>query len=456
MKDERIIKEMNQVKKYVLLYVFIAAAILGVLKLILFGFNLSMFYVEGFIIVTSVLLFSIVSLNFVGNYDERIERRVGVIYHIGFIFIFIGGLWVHFYQVLASALAQSTVVYVTNTLILVGFIVALILLKKRKLYANYKYIEYSKSSYYFHVFINVLVILATFIGIYLTVLLSMNYPIDISGSLYFIATITVSFVMISIEYVLFSIYEKNHYDEEIAFENENPSILSKNAFLFQIIVFIFTYLSGYVNYRLMMITTGSLIEHQEELQTWSILQSLTKLAAIDFAILGLMVSLIIYYYLKKLIGKHKILSLYLVLNIVSFIIQVLEYVFSLVMPLLQSVIELHENFIKLITTYSQINLGISVIFGLIYFTLGIYLYIKNVPFKTMFLIYSILLVIFNPAVSGIFFKRNLEVLFTVRFVASTLLAAYVLLIIGVLAYHKYDGYRFHHALVEDELKEVYE
>lgn len=443
MKDERIVKEMNQVKKYVLLYVFIAAIFLGMLKLLMFGFNFSIFYVEGFIIFSSMLLFSIVSLKQVGDYDERIEQSIGKVYHVGFIFMFIGGLWVHFYQVLSSALTQSTVVHITNTLILVGFIVALILLKRRGLYANYKYIESSKSKYYSRMFLNVLMILLTFVFIYYTVLFALKDLIDLSGSIYFIAIVTISFVMVSVEYILFSIYEKNHYDEMIAFEENRPNILSKNSFLFQVILFLFAVASGYVNYRFMMMTTDGLVGNREALHTWATLQTLIKLVTLDFAIIGLISSLIIYYYLKKLIGNHKILSLYLMISMISFGVQVLQYMHALLLPLLQNMIEPHDVFIKWVMTYNQVNLGISVIFMLIYMALGIYLYIKNVPYKTIFLLYSIFLLISSPFLLEILLKNNLQTLFAVRFILSTLQGAYVCFLIGVLAYNKYpkDSYR---------------
>ncbi|AUD65837.1 hypothetical protein BK011_09115 [Tenericutes bacterium MZ-XQ] len=437
MKDERIAKEMNQVKKYVLLYVFIASIVLAVLKLLVFGFNMRMFYVEGFIILSSMILFSIVSLKQVGDYDERIERSISKTYHIGFIFIFIGGLWVHFYQVLSSTLAQSTVVNMTNTLILIGFIVAMIFLKRKGLYANYKYIESSKSNYYSHVFLNVLIILLTFGLIYVTVLFTINKAIDFTSNIYFLLSIIISFIMVSVEYILFSIYEKNHYDEVIAFEENRSNIMSKNAFLFQLILFVFAVFSGYVNYRLMIITSGSLLEQRESFNTWMTIQTFTKLVALDFTILSLISSLIICYFLRKLIGKHKILSLFLSISIVSFVIQVLQYFHALFLPLLQNVIEPHEAFIQWVMTYGRINLGIMVVFTLIYITIGIYLYIKNVPFKRMFLIYSILLLGSNPLISDILFKSDLQTLYTLRFLFSTLQGAYLLLLIGVLAYNKY-------------------
>jgi hypothetical protein len=437
-KDERISKEMNVVKKYVLLYVFVAAVILGLMKIIVFGFNLGLFYVEGYMIASSIILYSIVSLNRVGIYDERAELREGRIYKYGFGLIFIGGLWTHFYQILSSALTQSAIVSITNTLILIGFIVTIILLKRKGLYANYKYIEHSKSKYYLHVLLNVLLIFVVFFGIYQTVVLAINDTVDCGLAIYFMAINAYSFVMLSIEYILFSIYEKNHYDEMIDFEKRRPNLMSKNALLFQIILFIFSTFSSYVNYRMMMITAGSLSGQSGELARWSTMQTFTKIVAVDFMIISLMVSFIIYLYLVKLIGKNKLLSFFIKFSIAIFVINFIEYIFSFVLQYLSASLDSFDTFVSVITTYNQISLFISLSISIVYVVLGVLLYLKNVPFKRLFLTYSILVTLTNHLLINLLFENNLRVLFTMRFISNLIPSALILLIIGLLSYHRYQ------------------
>ena len=381
MKDERISKEMNIVKKYVLLYVFVAAVILGLIKIIVFGFNLNLFYVEGFVILSSSILYSIVSLNRLGIYDERAELREGRIYKYGFGLIFIGGLWTHFYQILSSTLTQSAIVSVTNTLILIGFIVTIVLLKRKGLYANYKYIEHSKSKYYLHVLLNVLLIFVVFFGIYQTVVLAINDTVDFGLAIYLMAIIAYSFVMLSIEYVLFSIYEKNHYDETIDFEKRRANLMSKNAFLFQIILFIFSTFSSYVNYRMMMLLEGGLNQQSGELARWSTMQIFTKIVAIDFMIISLMVSIIIYLYLVKLIGESKLLSFFLKFSIIIFFIGFIQYIFSFVFEYLSISGDSLDTLVRVVTTYNRISLYIGLATSIIYVVLGILVFLKNVPLK---------------------------------------------------------------------------
>jgi hypothetical protein len=132
-----------------------------------------------------------------------------------------------------------------------------------------------------------------------------------------------------------------------------------------------------------------------------------------------------------------VLSFYLSIIIVSFVIQVFQYFHALFLPLLQNVIEPQEAFIQWVTTYSRINLGISVVFALIYISLSVYLFIKSAPYRSMILIYSFFLLISNPLVTGIVFKNNPQFLYTARFVLSTLRGVYFLVLVGVLAYNKY-------------------
>lgn len=438
MKDERISKEMNDVKKYILLYVFVAAVILGFIKIIVFGFNLNLFYVEGFIILSSIILYSIVSLNQLGIYDERAELREGRIYKYGFGLIFIGGLWTHFYQILSSALAQSAIVSVTNTLILIGFIVTIVLLKRKGLYANYKYIEHSKSKYYLHVLLNVVLILIVFFGIYQTVVLTITNSLDIGLAIYFMTIIAYSFVMVSIEYVLFSIYEKNHYDEMIDFEKRRAKLLSKNAFLFQIIIFLFTMFSSYVNFKMMMITTGSLNEQREALTRWSTMQTFTKIVSVDFMIISLMVSVIIYLYIVKLIGKNKLSSYFLKFSIAVFAINFIQYIFSFILQYLNASMDSFDIFVRIVTAYNQISFIISLSISIVYVVLGILVYLKNVPFKRLFLTYSILVILTNHLFINLLFEDDLRVLFTMRFISNLIPSALILIIIGLLSYHRYQ------------------
>jgi len=152
-KDERIIKEMNQIKGYVLGYGFIATLILTILKLLMRFEQLEYFYVGIFVVLLSAITFGIVAILKSSDLDERIEDKIKQTYKFSYIFLTVGGLWVHFYQVLTNFAQMQVSLYITNTLILIGFIVTIVLLNRKNLYANYKFIEYDKKTYYKHIFL---------------------------------------------------------------------------------------------------------------------------------------------------------------------------------------------------------------------------------------------------------------------------------------------------------------
>ena len=139
MKDERIVSEFNKIKGYILVYMLIATILFGGLKFLLFDFSLNLYLVDLFVFTISFLSLVIsLMIRHSDQYDERLQEKIGKIFAVGFAILLMGGLWVHMF--VASQLETSApfIGLITNTLILIGLIVLLILLKRKKLYANYK------------------------------------------------------------------------------------------------------------------------------------------------------------------------------------------------------------------------------------------------------------------------------------------------------------------------------
>jgi hypothetical protein len=183
-----------------------------------------------------------------GIYDERLEQKVGRVYKVGFSFLVIGGFWIHFFSVSMISIEAITLGYITNSLILVGFVVMLVLLKRKKLYANYKTIEENTLTYYKAVIKNIVKLFVMFAFILGSILL-VDYIFELlTLNIYLLVfLIGLSFVMTSIEYTIFAAYEKNHYDETRLIEKNAPRYLTKNAVLFFSIIVVFQILSGYVD-----------------------------------------------------------------------------------------------------------------------------------------------------------------------------------------------------------------
>lgn len=393
MKDERIIKEMNQIKGYVLGYVFIATLILAILKLLMRFEQLEYFYVEIFVVLLSAITFGIVAILKSSDLDERIEDKIKQTYKFSYIFLTVGGLWVHFYQVLTNFAQMQVSLYITNTLILIGFIVTIVLLKRKDLYANYKFIEHDKKTYYKHIFFNIFLMFITFAVIYATTRLAVGSQIgDLILNMYSLI-LALSSVMIAIEYLIFSIYEKNHFDEMVLFEKGNPNHLSKNVFVFHIILFFFTMVSAYINFRFQLVLiSDDVSEHIEELKFWSAISRSTQIMSIDSIILSLIASLILYHFVKKLIGSHMVLKLYYWFIWIGFITSLLTYLFNLSIPLI-STINTSEGVMNIMKIYNNISLGILITSTITKVGFLAFLIIKNIRFKWILSSYLILMVI---------------------------------------------------------------
>jgi hypothetical protein len=394
-KDERIIKEMNQIKGYVLGYVFIATLILVILKLLMRFEQLEYFYVEIFVVLLSAITFGIVVVLKSSDLDERIEAKVKQTYQISYVFLMVGGLWVHFYQVLTNFAQMQVSIYITNTLILIGFIVTIVLLKRKGLYANYKFIEHDKKTYYKHIFFIVFLMFITFVVIYATTRLAVGSQVgDLILNMYSLI-LALSFLMISIEYLIFSIYEKNHFDEMILFEKGKPNHLSKNVFVFHVILFFYTIVTAYINFRFQLVLiSDDVSEHIEQLKFWSAISRSTQIMSIDPIILSLITSLILYYFLKKLIGSHMVLRLYYWFIWIGFITSLLTYLFNLSIPLI-SIANTSEGVMNIMNIYNNISLGISITSTIAKVGFMVFLIIKNIKFKWILSSYLLLTVIMS-------------------------------------------------------------
>jgi|GEM_PF-2302367 len=440
MKDERIIREMNQIKGFVFIYVFIATLILTLLKLLLKLNQFSYFYVEIFVLVVTLITFAIIGVLRSNDIDERIENQMSQTYKIGYVFLVIGGLWVHFYQVLTNFSRLQVSIYITNSLILIGFIVTVVLLKKKKLYANYKYIEYDKKTYYKHIAVNIIYLLLMFVVIYLTTRFATGIQVNDDISLAYLLVVALSFVMISIEYLIFTIYEKNHYDEMISFDVGKPNYLSKNVFVFQVILFIMSTISLYIGLQSQLVLMMGINEHIEAFQYWASINRINSLMSIDGIILALIAALITYYYLKKLVGLSIVLKLYFWFIWVNFMFNILMYIFNLIAPLI-SASNNYELLIQIYTTYNKIVAVLMIIF--LVFNLGfvVFLIIKNIKFKWMLFIYLLLVIVTSYPIKSLILPSDSSLMAYLGFSLSLIKGLFFLVLIWLYTHEAYPNYK---------------
>lgn len=408
MNDERIVREINIIKGRILIYVFIAALLFSGFKLLVYEFIYQLYLVDIFVILVSGFVFlmtSIIKEN--GIYDERIEHKVEHLYKIGFTILLIGGFWIHFMSVALTPFEMMTFGYITNTLILIGFVVLLVLLKRKKLYANYKMIEEQTLSYYKNVIFNIFKLFIMFILLLGTIWL-VDYIFDIlvlELSLLAIL-ITISFVMLSIEYLIFAAYEKNHYDETRLIEKNAPRYLTKNAVLFYSVIAIFQILSAYVSFRYFQAVLS--YEFVEDLFPWVLYIEVFKYLRVDVAIIRLVMMLIVYVYVKNLTGHKVVMKMVLANAILSFSVSMAEAIKIILLPLITRNMGTMEEIESLLDNIAYIQLGFSIVFiGFVAFV-AFNLYKYKIIYYQLAIAYVGVMILFNPFIWNKIIGASLE------------------------------------------------
>jgi hypothetical protein len=427
MNDERIVSEINKIKGKVLVYVLIVTLLFSGFKLIVYEFIYQLYLVDLFVILVSgfiLLMTSMIKEN--EFYDERLEKKVEHLYKIGYAILLIGGFLIHFISVAITPLDMIAFGYITNTLILIGFVVLLVLLKRKKLYANYKMIEERAALYYKRVIYNITKLLIMFVFILGVVLLidEIFDILELDLSL-FALLIAISFVMLSIEYLIFATYEKNHYDETRLIEKNAPRYLTKNAILFYSVIAIFQIIAAYVSLRYVHVLIN--FEFVDDLYPWAIYSKLLEYLSVDFAIIRLVMMLIVYAYVKNLTGHKIVMKMVLANAILSFTVSMAEAIKNILLPLITRNMDTMEEVVSFMNNIGYIQFGFSIIFiGFVAFV-AFNLYKYRIIYYQLTFVYVGVMIISNPFIMETFFGDYIEpgsyIVFATVFIRIVLLWA---------------------------------
>ncbi|MDA3932603.1 MAG: hypothetical protein PF513_07705 [Tenericutes bacterium] len=122
-----------------------------------------------------------------------------------------------------------------------------------------------------------------------------------------------SLISLSITYLIFSLYEKNHYDEEEMLSHGKVRNLSMNVSLFFSFILLYYVTSSIINY-LYQSYLIDLPSNIEGLHNINIMQATFFLFSIDFIILSTIMFFIIRKSINRFLGKgsvYKLLTLYI-------------------------------------------------------------------------------------------------------------------------------------------------
>jgi len=368
MKDERILSELNKTKLVIIYYLLFSSALLAAFKLLLGLEGLSNYLVEIFIFSASGLVLLIkITLSFYGR-DERIESLFAIIGNTFFSIILFGGLFIHF----ASNAYGNTQNYIqynlTSNFILIGIIVLISQLKRRNIYLHASLFLRFDSKYILIIFKRIL---------FFALIMSINilpYIYFKNDLLIGILNVFISWLSLSITYLFFSIYEKNHYEETEMSAEEKYRGLSKNARLLYIPILAFQFLS--LLFNAVFNISISQNPSTENVMQLTIIRMFIQLYGIDIAIISLLMYIVIKRHLRRINFSNKLINLLTVYMISSFVISIVSIITSVVFPIF---IQLYND-ISILTIFYKVNSFISITF---------FIYTNTLLFAIIYQLYKI-------------------------------------------------------------------
>lgn len=415
MHDERILKELNQSKLRVLYYIFIVASISFVFKAIVFKFSAFTIYtVEIFILLLASTILIIRYFMYRDQVDERIEIKYEKIGNIIFSILFFGGFFIHYFNIAYSTNNSLPATSLISTVLLIGFIILVYQLKKRDIHFHYKILNLPKWAYYKKIFKR--------IGIF-TLIFSINLiPFIIYKENLLAAAIVIGFSYIGlvIEYLVFSIYERNHYlEKELKFDGKYRS-LSKNVIVFYSIILLYNVFMLIINYYYQ----NAILYDSYNFDVRLLIETIRLIAIlyrIDIIIIATIMGFIIRNSIKIKFGKNIIYKLMTFYIFSSLFIGIITYLWSLTSPIILRLIFYNNNDFEIITNILNISGYIQIILiaipYLILVTITFFLY-KAFIFDLYFLVLHLITIPIGMTLMRFSFSGEYRFLFILSIIAQ--------------------------------------
>ncbi|MFH2117447.1 MAG: hypothetical protein ABII85_05295 [Bacillota bacterium] len=393
MKNERLASNLNVTKRNILFYLMLLAVVSLIVKSVShISINLTTCMMEIYVLVLTLIIFVIQASKEIGVpvKDENIFKERYLIIKIGFYLVLWGGIGVHF---ISNLLNDQTLVIDTNSFtslaILLGFIILILSSKKHGFYLNYKSIQKEIKPYYLAVLKGIGKLWLVAIG-YATVI----YSLSLSQSIAFEkvsgvwASILLSVILFSLQYFLFSVYEKIDYDEKNNLDEmkTKPFLSGKvillglpvigYAIIFSLVMFFFWYSRS--------------IGNQQNEMFYEALMKLLIIWRLDFSIIGLILAFVIYRSVKSMPFEKPTLFKYLpVLIWGNFAYIMINTMFAISFNILNLTISA-ERIISISQVSEYIGFGVMVITLVIHIYLYPFLRDRLFPATKLFLILPVL------------------------------------------------------------------
>lgn len=447
MKDERTIKVLGETKKKFSIYVLVLSIIIIIIKVRL---NKGFYIIDS---LTELLALIGIIIAYITEpkeegIDERVENNINNHYNKAFKLIFPITLISYILSVILT-IKFNIPVYLSpnffiNSFLFVVFIGVIYLVRKHKIYLNDKFIDNNKSDYFFNVFAYIgIIFIITIAAVIISLILDLIIP-GASSSIVLLIALGISFVNISIQYLIYSVYEYNHYKESIDINRGRIPIVTRNMFLFY---GIYTFFSVII--LILVILSYQYMIKQTEVLALIFLnkQTLEPILLINSSIISIVIVYSLKHSLLRLKNHSKKLINFLVrISLIYIIYSTLNSVFQpIIINYINRLIEPpHFDFL------SNISMGltiISFIMSLIISITGlVYIFKYKLPYRGVFII-LLVISIFN-IYFNFWYSNNLTTKPIITIRNRTIINMAINLIVSLLYFIIINKYRKSYEIIE--------
>ncbi|XFA99486.1 hypothetical protein ACAG96_02625 [Candidatus Izemoplasma sp. B36] len=336
MKDERINERLNIIKRNNLIIIALVSTVFLILKAIANGSFISLIP-ELYLLVSSGIV--LIVANFLESSDEVSDERTYKnslkIYDSGFWYVVLSGILVYFISILfidydftSLAIAPNTSI---NSIMFWCMLLSLISIRKNKMTFNPQIIENTNKVYYGIILNRIFYMFAYYLVVFIfTFIIKLFVNSDISGLTLFI-TIAISFLAIALQYFLFSVYEKYHYDELVQREDESKIFyVSKKVWLILFIVLVYGVVTGILNGLISYAQYNHLLYDNSFLQVLYILTLLLRFRYLTIFIMTILMYIIIFKTINNLeLNFKKYLPIVIVIISITLLYSLFYQYFSI-------------------------------------------------------------------------------------------------------------------------------
>ena len=396
MHDERMMVQVNAAKARVIVAVWIATLIQALIRVILTqslsvlnGVDLLMLSVPVIHLMLSSVLTS-------SSQDERDQASVRTLSDTAFAVMLFGGFFLHFNSV-ASLYAQassgsavtSARLPLTSFLVTLGLIVYLVSLRRRGVYAHYTLLIDRHDVYGRMVIRRLLVFGVIFLANVVPFALRWTPGGASSGLLLTgIILVSLSYVSLSVTYLLFAFYEKHTFDEENLELDGTIRHVSKTVPLFLTVPLLIHIGSSVVSVvRDWSFQRDGNMDIMRD-PTFLVFQRMFALLQGDAILYQTIALVLLFRHLKKIPGLKDVSLAVLVYLVVSTTVSSLSFIFALVNPLFPSDVVIRTA--KAVGSISSYVMIMNVLIGVV---LEILMRQKGIPKGWLF----VRLMLFGPA-----------------------------------------------------------